>query len=291
MKPNPQQERLANLPIGNVLVVAPAGCGKTEALAARAKAVVARGDVTAPCKVLALTFSNKAKENLATRVRRVVGAGASQRITVTNFHGLAARVVRAHGTVLGIPADVTFPEDPWRKCKLAREEIRLPVFLELDQIDALFASIKDADVELLVRLCIFTGRRIGEVVALEWQKLDLDGLKYQAWSPKTRRWQTYPMHAALADALRPVRQDIGYVVPRWRSANTAGRAVKNALRAAGFGNLRPHDLRHTFAFQLAKATNADAYELERRLGHRSGRYISRYTNPPEAVAAGYVEDL
>jgi integrase len=55
--------------------------------------------------------------------------------------------------------------------------------------------------------------------------------------------------------------------------------------------LRPHDLRHTFAFQLARVTNADAYELERRLGHRSGRYISRYTNPPEAVAAGYVEDL
>src|SRR6266516_1366857 len=33
--------------------------------------------------------------------------------------------------------------------------------------------------------------------------------------------------------------------------------------------LRPHDLRHTFAFQLAKVTGADAYELERRLGHRS----------------------
>ena len=33
--------------------------------------------------------------------------------------------------------------------------------------------------------------------------------------------------------------------------------------------LRPHDLRHTFAFQLAKTTGADGYELERRLGHRS----------------------
>jgi len=32
--------------------------------------------------------------------------------------------------------------------------------------------------------------------------------------------------------------------------------------------LRPHDLRHTFAFQLATVTGADAYELERRLGHR-----------------------
>ncbi len=55
--------------------------------------------------------------------------------------------------------------------------------------------------------------------------------------------------------------------------------------------LRPHDLRHTFAFQLARVTGDDAYELERRLGHRSGRYIGRYTNPPEAVAAGYVERM
>ena len=55
--------------------------------------------------------------------------------------------------------------------------------------------------------------------------------------------------------------------------------------------LCPHDLRHTFAFQLAKVTGADAYELERRLGHRSQRYIQRYTNPPEDVAATYIEDF
>jgi site-specific recombinase XerD len=55
--------------------------------------------------------------------------------------------------------------------------------------------------------------------------------------------------------------------------------------------LRPHDLRHTFAFQLSRVTGADAYELERRLGHRSQRYISRYTNPPEQVAAQFVEEF
>lgn len=55
--------------------------------------------------------------------------------------------------------------------------------------------------------------------------------------------------------------------------------------------LRPHDLRHTFAFHLADVTDADGYELERRLGHRSRRYIARYTNPPEEVAAGYVEEM
>lgn len=55
--------------------------------------------------------------------------------------------------------------------------------------------------------------------------------------------------------------------------------------------LRPHDLRHTFAFHLATVTGADAYELERRLGHRSQRYIQRYTNPPEEIAASYIEEF
>ena len=55
--------------------------------------------------------------------------------------------------------------------------------------------------------------------------------------------------------------------------------------------LRPHDLRHTFAFALAETTGKDAYELERRLGHRSQRYIARYTNPPGEIAASYVEAM
>jgi integrase len=55
--------------------------------------------------------------------------------------------------------------------------------------------------------------------------------------------------------------------------------------------LRPHDLRHSFAYRLSAQTNHDAYELQRRLGHQSQRYIARYTNPPEHIAAGYIENL
>ncbi len=71
-------------------------------------------------------------------------------------------------------------------------------------------------------------------------------------------------------------------IGRWHDAE-----VTDAARR--LSPLRPHDLRHTFAFQLARTTGADAYELERRLGHRSQRYIQRYTNPPEHVAAAYIE--
>ena len=117
-EPNPQQQRLAALPIANALVIAPAGCGKTQALAARARVVLARGEVAAPQKILALTFSNKARDNLASRMQGIVGAGWRRHITVTNFHGLAARVIKAHGSALGIPQDVILPEEPWRRRQL-----------------------------------------------------------------------------------------------------------------------------------------------------------------------------
>jgi integrase len=73
-------------------------------------------------------------------------------------------------------------------------------------------------------------------------------------------------------------------IGRWHDAEVSDSSRK-------ISPLRPHDLRHTFAYRLAAATNKDAYELERRLGHGSQRYIQRYTNPPEDVAAGYVEEF
>lgn len=73
-------------------------------------------------------------------------------------------------------------------------------------------------------------------------------------------------------------------IGRWHDAETADPARR-------LSPLKPHDLRHTFAYQLAAATGKDAYELERRLGHSSQRYIQRYTNPPEDVAAKYVEEF
>ncbi|GAA1773153.1 tyrosine-type recombinase/integrase [Nonomuraea bangladeshensis] len=57
------------------------------------------------------------------------------------------------------------------------------------------------------------------------------------------------------------------------------------------GTLRPHDARHTFAFQLSQASGHNRAKLERRLGHANDRYLRLYTNPPDDIAAGYIEDL
>lgn len=99
----------------------------------------------------------------------------------------------------------------------------------------------------------------------------------------------------LSAATTPTRSDNGRLstriintildqIGRWHDA-------EHSDPARHISPLRPHDLRHTFAFRLARVTGSDAYELERRLGHQSQRYIQRYTNPPAEVAAGYIEDF
>lgn len=88
-------------PSTNLLVIAPPGCGKTELLARRTVHTI--GLLKPHQRVLALTFSNKAKANLGNRLREVVGMDQLRRhVTVRNFHGLAAEVVRSHGSTLDL---------------------------------------------------------------------------------------------------------------------------------------------------------------------------------------------
>src|ERR1035437_4038584 len=94
--PTPKQLEIRDTRSLNLLVVAPAGCGKTEALALRIQGLLQRGDVAAPQKILVATFSNRARDNLKERLRSYLAPSLMRdRVSIMNFHGLAARLVRA----------------------------------------------------------------------------------------------------------------------------------------------------------------------------------------------------
>jgi DNA helicase-2/ATP-dependent DNA helicase PcrA len=100
----------------NLLVVAPAGCGKTEALALRVAGLLDRGQVPPPERILVTTFTNRARDNIRTRLKGYVSATAMRdQISVLNFHGLSARIFRAHAEVLGLDSAMTIPESNWVK--------------------------------------------------------------------------------------------------------------------------------------------------------------------------------
>lgn len=98
----------------NLLVVAPAGCGKTEALALRIQGLLQRGVVVAPRKILVTTFSNRARDNIKERLRSYLPPVVMrERVSVVNFHGLAARLIRAHANVIGLSTELILPENDW----------------------------------------------------------------------------------------------------------------------------------------------------------------------------------
>jgi DNA helicase II / ATP-dependent DNA helicase PcrA len=71
-----------------LLVVAPAGCGKTEALTLRVAGLIKRGTVAHPRRVLVTTFSNRARDNVRDRLRSYLPfADMRDRVTISNFHG------------------------------------------------------------------------------------------------------------------------------------------------------------------------------------------------------------
>jgi DNA helicase-2/ATP-dependent DNA helicase PcrA len=114
IRPTPSQLAIRDTRASDLLVIAPAGCGKTEALALRIQGLLQRGDVRAPQKVLVTTFSNRARDNVRERLQEYLPRSLLRdRVTITNFHGLAARLFRAHANVVDLDPAMTIPESDW----------------------------------------------------------------------------------------------------------------------------------------------------------------------------------
>lgn len=88
---------------GSLLVLAGPGSGKTRVLTCR----VARLLDSSPdqrFRILALTFTNKAANEMRSRVTALV-PGLERRANIDTFHGFCAQVLRQHGVHLGIKPD------------------------------------------------------------------------------------------------------------------------------------------------------------------------------------------
>jgi len=94
---------------GPLLIVAGAGSGKTRVLTRRIAHLIASGDA-APWQILAITFTNKAADEMRRRVAELVGRRAG-RMWVSTFHSACVRILRAHGDRLGYKGSFTIYDD------------------------------------------------------------------------------------------------------------------------------------------------------------------------------------
>jgi len=94
---------------GPLLIVAGAGSGKTRVLTRRIAHLIASRDA-APWQILAITFTNKAADEMRRRVIDLVGPRA-ERMWVSTFHSACVRILRAHGDRLGYKGSFTIYDD------------------------------------------------------------------------------------------------------------------------------------------------------------------------------------
>ena len=93
------QRLVAHCTDPTVLVLAAVGSGKTTTLSERIAIAVESG--VHPARILALTFTNRAAQNMRERLA-VRDAIAARRVHVHTFHGLCARILRLEARTLGL---------------------------------------------------------------------------------------------------------------------------------------------------------------------------------------------
>src|SRR3954463_385387 len=99
---NAEQARAAGHPDGPLLIIAGAGTGKTRTLVHRVAHLIGRG--VPPERILLLTFTRRAAQEMLSRAERLVGA-SSARVHGGTFHATGHRLLRQFGPSAGMPRD------------------------------------------------------------------------------------------------------------------------------------------------------------------------------------------
>lgn len=108
------------------LIIAGAGSGKTRVLTARIAYMIEQG--VKPWNILALTFTNKAAEQMRERIAQMIPEGSSRYIRMGTFHSVFSRILRENAERIGYPDSFTIyePSDCRNLIKTLVRELHLP---------------------------------------------------------------------------------------------------------------------------------------------------------------------
>lgn len=107
------------------LIIAGAGSGKTRVLTSRIAYMIEQG--VAPERILALTFTNKAAEQMRTRIAQMLPDNRARRIRMGTFHSVFSRILRENAELIGFPQSFTIyePADSRNLLKTIVRELNL----------------------------------------------------------------------------------------------------------------------------------------------------------------------
>lgn len=122
---NIAQREVVASPIGNCLVLAGAGSGKTRVLVHRIAWLI-QAEGISPHAIMAVTFTNKAAAEMRGRIESLLGV-STRGMWVGTFHGLAHRLLRLHWRDVGLPENfqILDADDQFRLIKRIMKGLNL----------------------------------------------------------------------------------------------------------------------------------------------------------------------
>jgi integrase len=171
-----------------------------------------------------------------------------------------------------------------RRIENARERFLSPE--ELVRLAATLDAATDQRAASIIRVCMLTGARVGEVRTARFEQFNLD---YAIWSKPAATTKQRKIHRV------PISQDVATIVrqrqmvvpdgnPWLFPGDTVGQPVKEirrfwvkVQREADLHDVRIHDLRHTFASLLVSG-GASLEIIGRLLGHTQMQTTQRYAH-------------
>ncbi len=139
---NPGQREAVRWTSGPLLILAGAGSGKTRVIVHRIAWLIGVEQV-APVNILAVTFTNKAAQEMKERVRAMIGPNAAG-MWISTFHSSCARILREYASRLGFTERFTIYDDKEQTALLKEVARRLNLAPTMFPVEYLRSVISDA---------------------------------------------------------------------------------------------------------------------------------------------------
>ena len=189
--------------------------------------------------------------------------------------------------------------NPFQKVTKSKEPRGRLRFLSDDERTRLLQACRESKNPLLypgVMLALCTGMRREEQMSLRWSQVDLTSGRIQLEHTKNNERRTVVATGPALQLLQRLsvvrRIDNDHVFPgRVKGAPMALRAsFLKALKSAEIEDFRWHDLRHSFASELAMS-GASLAELAEAMGHKTLSMVKRYAHLTEGHISKVVERM
>lgn len=207
---NPQQREAVLTTEGPLLVLAGAGSGKTRVITYRIAHLLDQG--VAAKHIVAVSFTNKAAEEMRERVQRLVGGQKAQGLTLETFHALGLQILKSERTALGFPQGFAV-YDTTDQLGVLREILREAHIadrrLDVKALLARISRLKNAGI---------SPEQFGNQLAGQGDWSEYDGYAaevYPRYQAKLRAFHALDFDDLLLETVRLLRED-AMVRTRWQ---------------------------------------------------------------------------